>query len=269
MAWTLSGWAETRKNLSTLLPSIYYALFMTESGNRPSPTPTPGKGLSVQRLFSRIARRYDLANHLLSGGFDFFWRRRAAKIVQAWKPERLLDLATGSGDLARALSRACRKTFVVGADFCLPMLRVARRKGLKHLVQADGLRLPFAEASFDVVTIAFGLRNMESWQQGLSEMHRVLRPGGHLLILDFSVPQGKFRRPYRFYLHRILPRLAAMVTGEKSAYEYLADSIETFPQGAAMEALLEEQGYSMARCEPLTGGIVSLYTAEKKSATTD
>jgi demethylmenaquinone methyltransferase/2-methoxy-6-polyprenyl-1,4-benzoquinol methylase len=236
---------------------------MTENANRPSPTPAPGKGRLVQGLFGRIARRYDLANHLLSGGFDFLWRRRAAKIVQAWKPERLLDLATGSGDLARALSRACRETLVVGADFCLPMLRVARRKGLKNLVQADALHLPFPDASFDVVTIAFGLRNMESWQIALAEMHRVLRPGGYLLILDFSVPRGKLRGPYRFYLHRILPRLAAIVTGEKSAYEYLADSIETFPQGPAMEALLNEQGYRGAKCDPLTGGIVSLYTAQK------
>lgn len=221
----------------------------------------------MQRLFGTIARRYDLANHLLSGGLDFLWRRRAAKIVRAWAPSTILDLATGSGDLALALAKACPAAEITAADFCQPMLDEARRKGVKNLVQADGMNMPFPDASFDVLTIAFGLRNMESWPLALAEMARVLRPGGHLLVLDFSVPPPPFRGLYRFYLHRILPHLATLLTGEKTAYEYLGDSIETFPQGAAMQALLKESGFAEASYIPLTGGIVSLYTGHvEKSA---
>ena len=225
--------------------------------------PPDRQGLRVRAMFSSIASRYDLANHLLSGGLDFFWRKRAAQIVRAWEPARILDLATGSGDLARTLRAACPGAFLVGADFCHPMLLVAQRKGLAHLVAADGLRLPFADASFDALTIAFGLRNMESWSAGLAEMRRVLRPGGHLLVLDFSIPPPPLRWLYRPYLHHALPRLAALVTGEKAAYEYLGDSIEKFPCGGAMCALLCETGYEEANCEPLSGGIVSLYTARR------
>ncbi len=238
---------------------------MSNLADQPSPAPAPGKGPLVQRLFGAIARRYDLANHLLSGGLDFLWRRRAAKIVRAWAPQTVLDLATGSGDLAIALAQACPQAEIVGADFCLPMLLEARRKGVKNLVQADGMKMPFADASFDVLTIAFGLRNMESWPVALAEMARVLRPRGHLLVLDFSVPPAPFRGVYRFYLHRILPRLASLLTGEKAAYEYLGDSIETFPQGEAMLALLRTAGFLEPKCLPLSGGIVSLYTAGKPS----
>ena len=236
---------------------------MPENAVKPSSMPAPGKGLAVQRLFGAIARRYDLANHLLSGGFDFFWRKRAARIVKSWNPATVLDLATGSGDLARAVGKACPGAMIVGADFCLPMLQVARRKRARHLVQADGMRLPFRPETFDVLTIAFGLRNMESWPDALAEMARVLKPGGHLLVLDFSVPKGKMRGVYRFYLHRILPRIASTVTGEKSAYEYLADSIEVFPSGDAMNELIIGAGFYATRCEALTGGIVSLYTATR------
>ncbi len=238
----------------------------SNTANTPSPAPAPGKGPLVQRLFGTIARRYDLANHLLSGGLDLFWRRKAVTIVRAWAPQTILDLATGSGDLALALARVCPQAEIVGVDFCLPMLEEARRKGVKNLVQADGMKMPFAAASFDVLTIAFGLRNMESWPVALAEMARVLRPGGHLLVLDFSVPRAPFRGLYRFYLHRILPHLATLLTGEKAAYEYLGDSIETFPQGEAMCALLKEAGFAEPRCLPLTGGIVSLYTAEKPAS---
>jgi len=114
-----------------------------------------------------------------------------------------------------------------------------------------------------VVTIAFGLRNMESWETALAEMVRVLQPGGHLLILDFSMPQGRLAGAYRFYLHRLLPRFASLLTGQKSAYQYLGDSIEAFPQGPAMSALLETAGFTDAKCQNLSGGIVSLYTASR------
>lgn len=217
----------------------------------------------VQGLFGAIARRYDLANHLLSGGLDFLWRRRAARIVQSWQPARILDLATGSGDVALSLRRACPSAQIVGADFCVPMLREARAKNSGQVVAADGLALPFAAESFDVVTVAFGLRNMASWPGALAQMHRVLRPGGHVLILDFSVPPAPLRWVYRPYLHHVLPWIAGWLTGERGAYEYLGDSIERFPSGAAMCRLLEEAGFSAPSAERLTGGIVSLYTGSR------
>ncbi|MEO6738882.1 MAG: ubiquinone/menaquinone biosynthesis methyltransferase [Chthoniobacteraceae bacterium] len=237
---------------------------MPVSRTIPSPGPAEGKGASVRRLFGTIARRYDLANHLLSGGLDCFWRRRAAKIVRGWNPSRVLDLATGSGDLALALAKACPDAEVLGADFCLPMLLAAQRKGVTGLMQADGMSLPLPDSVFDVVTIAFGLRNMESWQRGLAEIARVLRPGGHLLVLDFSIPRPPIRWLYRLYLHRVLPIFARLVTGDRGAYEYLGASIEEFPSGAEMNALIETAGFADAKCEPLTGGVVSLYTAGRK-----
>ena len=212
-------------------------------------------------MFASIAARYDLANHLMSGGLDFLWRRRAARLARDWKPECILDLATGSGDLALTLGAACPSSTIVGADFCQPMLQVARSKGLSNLVAADALALPFADKSFDVVTVAFGLRNMASWSGALLEMRRVLKPGGHLLVLDFSVPPPPLRWFYRPYLHWVLPRLAAFVTGEKAAYDYLGDSIESFPHGAAMCELLAQAGLGEPEWSALTGGIVSLYTA--------
>ena len=221
------------------------------------------KGKLVRAMFAGIARRYDFANHFLSFGLDYFWRRRAAQLVREWQPERLLDLATGSGDLALSLRAACPAALIVGADFCLPMLLVSRGKGLGNLVVADGMRLAFAEASFDVLTVAFGLRNMEFWPGALAEMARVIRPGGHLLVLDFSVPPAPVRWLYRPYLHLVLPRLAAFLVGEKAAYDYLGDSIEKFPCGPEMCALMEIAGLSEARCELLSGGIVSLYTARR------
>lgn len=217
----------------------------------------------VKNLFSSIAGRYDLANHLLSGGLDFFWRRRAAGIVSAWQPERVLDLATGSGDLALTIKKHCPQAIIIGADFCLPMLLQARAKGVENLVEADGMQLPFADGTFDVITIAFGLRNMSSWPDALREMARVLKPGGHLLVLDFSIPGPPLRGIYRFYLHGILPRIAAFLTREKSAYDYLGDSIEKFPRGSEMTGLFNLNGFADATCEPLSGGIVSLYTGTR------
>lgn len=219
------------------------------------------KGSSVRQMFAAIAGRYDLANHLLSGGLDFFWRRRVGAMVGCWRPRRILDLATGSGDLALTLRAVCPEGLVIGADFCPPMLRVAQRKGVADLVAADALQLPFAGGNFDVLTVAFGLRNMTSWTGALAEMQRVLRPGGRLLVLDFSVPAPPLRWIYRSYLHHILPRIAAGLTGEKSAYDYLGESIEAFPYGAALCTLMTEAGFESATCEPLSGGIVSLYTA--------
>jgi demethylmenaquinone methyltransferase/2-methoxy-6-polyprenyl-1,4-benzoquinol methylase len=214
-------------------------------------------------MFGRIARRYDLANHFLSGGADFLWRRRAAKIVEGWQPKRVLDLASGSGDLALAIQRRLPDAAVIAADFSPEMLEIASRKGVREIVLADALHLPFESASFDCVTVAFGLRNMADWDRALSEMSRVLHPQGHLLVLDFSIPTGALRPAYRFYLHRCLPLLASLVTRQKAAYDYLGGSIEKFPSGAEMVALIERDGFAMASAEPLTGGIATIYTAQR------
>ena len=218
---------------------------------------------NVRSAFARIASRYVLANHVLSLGIDVLWRRRVAREVRGIAPKRVLDLATGSGDLAEAVAAACPSAEVIGADFCLPMLEVARKRGLPALVAADGMRLPFADGVFDAVTVGFGLRNMADWPGAVREMARVLRPGGRLVILDFSLPDGLLRGPYRFYLHRILPCIAGWITGQRDAYEYLGGSIEKFPSGAAMNSLLTEQGFAKSRNHPLSGGISSMYVAEK------
>ena len=214
-------------------------------------------------MFDSIAQRYDLANHLLSGGVDFYWRSRAARTIARWQSRRVLDLATGSGDLALAIQRRLPGAKVTGADFSTEMLARARAKGLTDTVVADALALPFADASFDCVTVAFGLRNMPDWAAALREMARVLDAGGHVLILDFSLPSGALRAPYRFYLHRFLPKLAAIVTGQRNAYEYLGASIEEFPSGAAMTRLIEANGFTSVDAMPLTAGIASIYTARK------
>ena len=217
----------------------------------------------VRGIFSAIADRYDLANHVLSGGLDFLWRAKAVRMVRAWRPARVLDLATGSGDLALAMQKALPHAVIVGADFCLPMLQVAARKGLRPLVVADGTRLPFADASFNAVTVAFGLRNMESWPDALREMSRVLAQGGHLLVLDFSMPKPPFSVLYRFYLHQVLPRVAGALTGNRGGYQYLGESIEAFPSGEAMCELIRGNGFAAAEAKPLAAGIVSIYTARK------
>ncbi len=217
----------------------------------------------VKRAFASIADRYVLTNHVLSLGIDVLWRKRVGRMVAAVRPARVLDLATGSGDLAAAVQRACGSaTSVIGADFCAPMLRHARDRGLPSLIVADGMHLPFADDSFDALTIGYGLRNMESWQGALQEMSRVLKPGGLLVILDFSLPSVPLiRGPYRWYLHRVLPALGGLLTGNREAYAYLGDSIERFPSGEEMSALIDANGFGDARSLPLWGGISSIYSA--------
>lgn len=217
----------------------------------------------VRRYFSDIAGRYDLANRLLSGGIDVFWRKDTVKRVARHQPARILDVATGSGDLMLELQRRMPEASVIGTDFCLPMLRKAREKGLQQLLLADGMALPFADGRFDALTIAFGLRNMADYPGAATEFHRVLRPGGRLYVLDFSMPRGVFGRLYRFYLHGMLPKIAGQVTGKQEAYEYLGESIEAFPSGEAMCELLRGAGFAEATGHPFTFGIVSLYEATK------
>jgi demethylmenaquinone methyltransferase/2-methoxy-6-polyprenyl-1,4-benzoquinol methylase len=217
----------------------------------------------VRKIFDSIARRYDLANHLLSCGFDFYWRKRATEIVASWGPNAIVDLATGTGDLALALQKRLPNARVIGADFSEEMLAIAKSKGVRETVLANAMHLPFADASFDCVTISFGLRNLPDWNVSLGEMRRVLRANGHLLILEFSLPQlSILRAAYRFYLHRCTPLIGALLTRKKHAYEYLGDSIEEFPSGDAMCRLLEQNGFGNACAEPLTAGIVTIYTAQ-------
>ena len=215
-------------------------------------------------MFGSIAPRYDVANHLLSCGIDFYWRKRVAEIVASRRPNKIVDLATGTGDLALALQRKMPQAEIIGADFSEEMLAIAKRKGVRQTMLADAMRLPFDDASVDCVTVAFGLRNMEDYGGALREMARVLKPLGHLLVLEFSLPRmSVLRAVYRFYLHRCLPLLGSFLTKKKSAYDYLGDSIEQFPNGEAMLRLMESSGLNRASAEPLTGGIVTIYTAEK------
>ena len=214
-------------------------------------------------MFGGIARRYDLANHTLSCGIDFYWRKRAANTVASWRPCKILDLATGTGDLALALQKKLPDAEVTGVDFLPEMLELAQRKGVRQTILGDAMKLPFPNGSFDCVTIAFGLRNMENWRGALAEMSRVLRRDGHLLVLEFSLPTISIVRTiYRFYLHRCLPMLGSFLTGRKSAYDYLGDSIEEFPSGCAMIDLIEASGFRHATLQPLSYGIVTIYTAQ-------
>lgn len=218
----------------------------------------------VRTMFGSIAPRYDVANHLLSCGMDFYWRRRAAEIVSNWRPNAIADLATGTGDLALTLQERVASARVTAVDFLPEMLELAERKGVRHVVMADAMHLPFDDGSFDCVTVAFGLRNFENWAAGITEMARVLRKDGHLLVLEFSLPNTRFlRAAYRFYLHHCVPLIGSVLTHKKDAYEYLGASIEEFPSGSAMCQLIAENNFTSPQFEPLSGGIVTIYTATK------
>ena len=214
-------------------------------------------------MFGAIARRYDLANHTLSCGTDFYWRKCAANMIASWRPRKIVDLATGTGDLALAVQKKLPDAEVTGVDFVPEMLELARRKGVRETILADAMKLPFPDASFDCVTIAFGLRNMENWRDALVEMSRVLKRDGRLLVLEFSMPTVSIVRTiYRFYLHRCLPLLGSFLTRKKSAYDYLGDSIEEFPSGHAMIDLIEASGFKHVTLQPLSYGVATIYTAQ-------
>jgi demethylmenaquinone methyltransferase/2-methoxy-6-polyprenyl-1,4-benzoquinol methylase len=216
-------------------------------------------------MFANIAGRYDLLNHLLSGNIDKRWRRAVATNVQNLFPQTedalVLDIACGTGDLAQTLFEITGFR-VVASDFCRPMLRIAASKVGKEikLVEGDALRLPFSNSSFDVVTIAFGLRNFADLQQGLAEVGRVLKPGGWLAVLEFSKPVNRVIRPlFGFYFGRVLPLMGGLISGSLSAYSYLPASVERFPDQQQLATLLEQAGFSEVRYENLTGGIAALH----------
>ena len=220
----------------------------------------------VRDAFARIADRYVMTNHVLSLGSDIWWRKMVTSRIRKWQPARLLDVASGTGDLALEIQDACPACEVIASDFCAEMLAHASSRGIANTIVADALHLPFEDGAFDVVTVSFGLRNMADYQAALREMRRVLKPGGRLVILDFSLPCGILRRPYRFYLHHVLPHFAGWLTGEKDAYEYLGSSIEQFPAGKDMTDLLETCGFQDSQADPLSFGLVSLYEGTKMSA---
>jgi demethylmenaquinone methyltransferase / 2-methoxy-6-polyprenyl-1,4-benzoquinol methylase len=221
-------------------------------------------------MFGRIAGRYDLLNHLLSGNVDRRWRRLVARTLSPSLVEgaRALDVACGTGDLSLTLASAGAAR-VVGLDFCRPMLEIARRKadaGSRGIpfVEADALRLPFADESFDVVTIAFGLRNLAGVEEGLRELLRVLKAGGRVAVLEFSSPVVPgFRALFRFYFTRVLPRVGGLVSGSRGAYEYLPDSVSRFPDQKGLAALMRRAGFEGVEYRNLTGGIAALHTGTR------
>ena len=217
----------------------------------------------VRGMFGRIAPRYDLANHLLSGNLDRLWRRRTVQRVRPIldRPDaRVLDICCGTGDLARALQKRAASR-VLASDFCHPMLVAARRKiPAGVLFEADALRLPIADASLDLITVAFGFRNLTNYEAGLREMRRVLRPGGMAAILEFSQPRNSlFASVYHFYSRRVLPWIGGLITGAQDAYRYLPASIQKFPDAPALAAQLRQAGFADVSFEYLTGGSVALH----------
>ena len=232
--------------------------------------PDPG---AVNSMFARIAARYDLANRLLSGGMDIFWRKKLVRAVRKSQPAAVLDLATGSGDVAFALSRRLPASVtILGMDFCQPMLdeAIVKQKQSKDTQvtrisfrQGDGMALPLPDASFDAVTISFGLRNMADRVQSLREMHRVLRPGGRIFVLEFSQAYRWFKPFYLFYLRHVLPWIAGLITGDRKAYVYLNESIEQFPDRPSLGAEMLQAGFKSYQASALTFGIVALHEGRK------
>jgi len=218
-------------------------------------------------MFGRVAHRYDLANHLLSANIDKSWRNRTVARVRdvLKRPDaRVMDLACGTGDLLVALEREAGRS-LLGSDFCHPMLAGAKRKlarlGLKSpLVEADALALPFPDASMDLITIAFGFRNLANYRAGLLEMRRVLRPGGALAILEFTQPpNAAFAAVYNWYSRRVLPILGGAISGAPEAYKYLPESVRKFPEAPELAEIMRESGYATVEWEFLTFGIVALH----------
>jgi demethylmenaquinone methyltransferase/2-methoxy-6-polyprenyl-1,4-benzoquinol methylase len=230
---------------------------------------------AVYSMFGRIARRYDLANRVLSCGIDIHWRSRLVAAVGRSRPRNVLDLATGSGDVAFAMARGLHPSLrVFGLDFCEPMLERAEARKARRLwlysgvdfIHGDALEIPVPEASFDAVTMAFGLRNMADRARCLSEIRRVLRPDGRLFILEFSQPLRWVRPAYYFYLRHIVPVLAGILTGDRRAYEYLGYTIGGFPDRDALSEELRKAGFGEVSSSAMTMGIVALHQALRQSA---
>ncbi len=224
----------------------------------------------VSLMFDRIAFRYDLMNRLLSFGIDTIWRKRMLKMLYKRQPKRILDVATGTADVAIQLA-ALKPDKITGIDISAEMLHVGQLKlkekkldTLISLQQADAENLPFTDNKFDAITVAFGVRNFEDLEKGLKELHRVLRKDGMLVVLEFSKPRiTPFRQMFHFYFTYICPMLGEWITHDKMAYTYLHRSVAVFPDGKDFTDLLQKNGFESAQCTPLTFGISSIYTGIK------
>ena len=229
-----------------------------------------GKKEQISKMFNNISHRYDFLNHFLSLGIDKIWRRSAIGFLKPLKPKAILDVATGTGDFAlQALSLNPQK--ITGVDISDGMLNVGRKKLEKlklsnriELLAGDSENLDFPDNTFDAVTVGFGVRNFENLERGLSEIRRVMKPEAMLVVLEFSRPR-KFpmRQLYNYYFKNILPGLGRLISSDASAYTYLPESVEAFPDGTDFENILKKVGFKETSCKPLTFGISSIYTARK------
>jgi demethylmenaquinone methyltransferase/2-methoxy-6-polyprenyl-1,4-benzoquinol methylase len=228
---------------------------------------------AVREMFGGIARRYDFLNHFLSVNTDKRWRRLVRKKLSdvLKNPHALvLDVACGTGDLSLELQKNSAAK-IIGTDFCRPMLQIAFQKNTKNqtaipYIEGDALSLPFGENRFEAATIAFGLRNLANWRDGIVELHRILKPGGRLAILEFSTPIiPGFRQLFNFYFTTILPRIGGAVSGSRGAYEYLPDSVQRFPNQKELAKMMGENGFEQVEFQNLTGGIAAIHSGTKKS----
>lgn len=222
----------------------------------------------VREMFGQVAPRYDLLNRLLSFNIDQWWRARTVRRLRPIldRPGSVvLDLCCGTGDLAIALSRNARAR-VLASDFCHPMLTAAQRKTTLPFFEADALDLPVADASLNLITVAFGFRNLANYEKGLLELRRVLKPGGTLAILEFSQPPNAlFAAVYNFYSNRVLPKIGAAISGSGEAYKYLPESVRKFPDAPGLARMVERSGYTGVTFERMTFGIVALHTAQRSA----
>lgn len=225
----------------------------------------------VREMFSRISPKYDFLNHFLSGNTDKRWRKLVTKKLKSVLDDEnalVLDVACGTGDLALELQKNGQAK-VIGTDFCRPMLAIAKDKNEPEnlaipYLEADGMNLSFANETFDAVTIAFGLRNFSNWQAGLKELHRILKIGGKLVILEFSAPVVPgFRQAFQFYFTKILPKIGGVVSGSRGAYEYLSESVARFPDQKGLLKMMLETGFSDVEYKNLTGGIAAIHLGTK------
>jgi demethylmenaquinone methyltransferase / 2-methoxy-6-polyprenyl-1,4-benzoquinol methylase len=228
------------------------------------------KKSQVARMFDSIAGRYDFLNHFLSAGIDIYWRRKAIDQLAGSHPDHILDIATGTGDLALEAVRLAPQK-ITGIDISTGMLQIGQqkiaRKNLSHLIEllpGDSENIAYPDNHFDAVTVAFGVRNFENLAKGLSEMHRVLKPGGKAVVLEFSKPRSfPFKQGYNAYFKYILPLFGRLISNDQAAYSYLPESVQAFPDGMDFIRIFEQAGFKEAKWHSLTFGISSIYTGNK------